>query len=272
MLQNFYPLISVVIPVYNGFNYIEQAIQSALNQSYKNIEIIVINDGSQDNNKTENICNNFKDKIRYYKKENGGVATALNYGITRARGEYISWLSHDDYFHPKKLEKQIDYISLSEQKESLIFSSYYIINESGSITHEQIVSNRWLQHSILTVLSTSVNGCTTLVPKKYFRDMGMFNEKLITVQDNDLWLRMATNGVPFTYLPIPLLYSRQHEDQTSKILKDHHVLEKEKFYISAIRSMQEFSIMHHEDMLTILKSKGLTKSEELLQALVNLQT
>ncbi len=272
MLHNFYPLISIVIPVYNGSNYIESAIQSALNQSYKNIEIIVVNDGSQDNGKTDHICANFKNNIRYYKKENGGVASALNFGVSQAKGNYISWLSHDDCFHPQKIEKQINYISLSELKEALIFSSYYIIDASGSISHEQTVNNRWLKHSILTVLSTSINGCTTLVPKKIFSDVGLFNEQLITVQDNDLWLRMATKGVPFFYLPIPLLYSRQHEDQTSKILKDHHYLEKEKFYISAIRSMPEFSIKHHEDILHILKHKGLTISEELLRSIVNLTT
>ena len=72
----FNPLVSIVIPVYNGEEYIEEAIESALNQTYKNIEIIVVNDGSIDN--TQNIVKTYEDKILYYEKENGGVATALN--------------------------------------------------------------------------------------------------------------------------------------------------------------------------------------------------
>ena len=90
------PLVSIVIPVYNGSNYLGQAINSALAQTYKNIEILVINDGSTDDGVTERIAKAYGSQIRYYVKENGGVATALNFGIQKMRGEYFSWLSHDD--------------------------------------------------------------------------------------------------------------------------------------------------------------------------------
>ena len=75
------PLISIVIPVYNGSNFLREAIDSALAQTYKNIEIIVVNDGSADDGETERIALSYGDKIRYFKKENGGVSSALNYGI-----------------------------------------------------------------------------------------------------------------------------------------------------------------------------------------------
>ena len=81
----FHPLVSIVIPVYNGANYMREAIDSALAQTYKNIEVIVVNDGSTDN--TDEIAKSYGDKIRYFKKENGGVATALNLGIREMRGE-----------------------------------------------------------------------------------------------------------------------------------------------------------------------------------------
>ena len=83
------PKVSIIIPVYNGKDYVEEAIDSALNQTYDNKEIIVVNDGSKDN--TEEICLSYKDKIKYYSKENGGVSTALNLAISKATGEYISW-------------------------------------------------------------------------------------------------------------------------------------------------------------------------------------
>ncbi len=90
MSDVFNPLVSIIIPVYNGSNYVKEAIDSALAQTYKNIEVIVVNDGSTDN--TEKIVKSYGDKIRYFYKENGGVASALNLAIENSKGEYISWL------------------------------------------------------------------------------------------------------------------------------------------------------------------------------------
>ncbi len=90
------PKVSIIIPVYNGEKYVSLAIESALRQTYSNLEIIVVNDGSTD--KTDKICRSYGNKIRYIKKENGGVSTALNVGIDNMTGEYFSWLSHDDLY------------------------------------------------------------------------------------------------------------------------------------------------------------------------------
>lgn len=106
MNEEFSPLVSIVIPVYNGADYLGEAIDSALMQTYGNIEVIVVNDGSND--ETDAIARSYGDKIRYYSKKNGGVATALNLGIENMRGEYFSWLSHDDIYMPEKIELQIN--------------------------------------------------------------------------------------------------------------------------------------------------------------------
>lgn len=92
------PMISIIIPVYNGSNYLRDAIDSAIAQTYSNKEIIVVNDGSKDYGHTEAICLTYADKIRYFHKENSGVASALNLGIANMRGEYFTWLAHDDFF------------------------------------------------------------------------------------------------------------------------------------------------------------------------------
>ena len=97
-MKNFNPLVSIVIPVYNGSNYLREAINSALNQTYKNIEIVVVNDGSTDGGLTEQVAKSFGDKIRYFSKENGGCGSALNCGIDAMKGGYFSWLSHDDLY------------------------------------------------------------------------------------------------------------------------------------------------------------------------------
>ena len=92
------PLVSIVIPVFNGASFLNQAIDSALNQTYQNIEIIVVNDGSEDEGKTEAIAKSYGDKIRYFTKENGGCGTALNLAIREMNGDFFSWLSHDDIY------------------------------------------------------------------------------------------------------------------------------------------------------------------------------
>ena len=107
MDKAFTPKVSIIIPVYNGSLYMREAINSALSQTYRNIEVIVVNDGSNDEGKTKDIALSYGGQIRYFEKENGGVSTALNLGIQNMSGEYFSWLSHDDKYLPDKVEKQI---------------------------------------------------------------------------------------------------------------------------------------------------------------------
>ena len=102
--------VSIIIPVYNGANYMRDAIDSALAQTYENIEVIVINDGSTDNGKTDKIARSYGDKIRYYNKKNGGVASAINYGLEKMTGDYFSWLSHDDRYLPNKVSDEISFL------------------------------------------------------------------------------------------------------------------------------------------------------------------
>ena len=117
LINSFSPLVSIIIPVYNGSNYIFFALDSCIKQTYRNIEIIIVNDGSTDNGLTEfTILPFLNDKrVKYYFKDNGGVSSALNYGFSRCNGEYISWLSHDDYFSNDKIEKQIAHIAKSNK-------------------------------------------------------------------------------------------------------------------------------------------------------------
>ena len=98
MVQNA-PKVSIVIPVYNGSNFLAEAIDSALSQTYHNTEIIVVNDGSTDEGATENIALSYGNKINYYLKKNGGVASALNFGIEKMSGEYFSWLLAETIVH-----------------------------------------------------------------------------------------------------------------------------------------------------------------------------
>src|SRR3712207_962084 len=101
------PKVSIVIPVYNGSDYLKEAIDSALGQTYEDIEVIVVNDGSNDGGQTEAIAKSYGDKIRYFSKENGGVASALNFGIKNMRVKWFTWLSHDDLFSQNRIEQDL---------------------------------------------------------------------------------------------------------------------------------------------------------------------
>ena len=103
-MSNF--LVSVVIPLYNCEKYILQSVQSILDQTYKRIELIIIDDGSTDS--SLKIVKNIKDKrVRIITKQNGGLAQARNSGISEARGELIGFLDADDYWHPSKIERHL---------------------------------------------------------------------------------------------------------------------------------------------------------------------
>lgn len=92
--------------------YMREAIDSALAQTYDNVEVIVVNDGSSDNEKTDAIARSYGERIRYFVKDNGGCASALNFGVPKMRGSYFSWLSHDDRYHPNKMAHQIEILDL----------------------------------------------------------------------------------------------------------------------------------------------------------------
>ena len=168
----FNPLVSIVIPVYNGANYVAEAIESALKQSYKNIEIIVVNDGSTDN--TEKIVKKYGDKIRYFYKENGGVASALNLGIKNMKGEYFSWLSHDDIYYPNKIERQIEELK-NIDKDNILYSGFELINDKSEFLYAWEIAStneyRKLNNSFYALLLSGLNFCSLLIPKKAFYEV-----------------------------------------------------------------------------------------------------
>lgn len=219
-MKEFNPKVSIVIPVYNGSNYLREAIDSALAQTYKNIEVIVVNDGSNDGGKTEEIARSYGDNIRYFPKENGGVASALNLGIREMRGEYFSWLSHDDVYYPNKIEVQINYLR-DREKDVVLYSDYeFIDNESRFLKKKIIERIEPERFRLALIVSDPVNGCTVLIPKTCFDVSGLFNEGLRTTQDYDMWFRLSRN-YRFVHIPRILLKSRTHPEQGTHTISNH---------------------------------------------------
>ena len=195
------PLVSIVIPVYNGSNYLREAIDSALAQTYKNIEIIVVNDGSKDDGATEAIALSYGDRIRYFSKENGGVSTALNKGISEMRGEYFSWLSHDDKYTPTKIESHINVMNEENRDCIFVCGSAFIDKDSNLMKKKSryLESGYYPYDKMMSAVfgGSMPGGCALLIPKKHFDRFGVFNTQMRFMQDTDMWYRFLAGGVNF---------------------------------------------------------------------------
>ncbi|ASJ20170.1 hypothetical protein BHAMNSH16_00275 [Brachyspira hampsonii] len=234
------PLISIIIPVYNGENYIKDAINSALNQTYRNIEVIVVDDGSKDN--TANIINDFSNKVTYIYKENGGVASALNCAIKAAKGDYISWLSHDDIYYPNKIEEEVNELKNIDDK-TVIYSGFEFVNEKleliTAFENSSKTEYRRLNNNFYSILLSDIGGCTLLIPKDVFSNVGFFDENLSCVQDYDFWFRMFKYGYKVKYIPKVLLQYRMHEKQDSNSKKDFLRNEGNKLWINMLKNIND---------------------------------
>jgi len=204
------PLVSIIIPVYNGSNYLQEAIDSALSQTYENIEVLVINDGSVDGGKTETIALSYGNKVRYFSKENGGVSTALNLGIKNMQGEYFSWLSHDDIYLSTNISSHMDRLfslkegSISVCKTGVIKDGIYVFPKAYGIdkVYDQPLDfwGNWLY------------ACSMLIPKKTLLDVGCLNEDNRTTQDTELTWNLLKHSALY-FFDTPLVLRRIHNEQ-----------------------------------------------------------
>jgi glycosyltransferase involved in cell wall biosynthesis len=214
----FEPKISIIIPVYNGSNYLAEAIDSALAQTYKNIEILVINDGSPDNWETEKIAKSYWKKIKYFYKKNWWAGDALNFGIKKMTWDYFSWLSHDDFYFKNKVKEQVDFLKQQKEKKVIIFSNISICDGDW-----KIIQKKWIDLSDINsnnllyklFLNHPINWCSLLIPKIVFDTVWLFDIKLKAVQDYHMWFRMI-NKYPFIKHDKELIVSRWHAWQDSR--------------------------------------------------------
>ena len=214
------PLVSIIIPVYNGANYMREAIDSALAQTYINIEVIVVNDGSTDN--TEEIALSYGDKIRYFYKENGGVSSALNLGIKEMQGEYFSWLSHDDKYEPNKIENQIKLISGYSVNTIALCDTCQIDKNSRLLNKKKKQAKKttelftWQESLKSLILQGSFNGCAFLIPKSAFEKCGLFDESLRYSQDLLMWIKIFLNKYELVRSTDCDILSRVHDKQLTQ--------------------------------------------------------
>ena len=233
------PKVSIIIPVYNGEKYVSLAIESALRQTYSNLEIIVVNDGSTD--KTDKICRSYGNKIKYIKKENGGVSTALNVGIENMTGDYFSWLSHDDLYYPNKVEVEVNYLIENGllDTDTILYSDFSIVDEFGEYKYDVQYNSRYLNRSsAYPMLLGSIDGLTLLIPKKAFDEYGYFDKDLKCVQDYQLWYKFYKNGYKFIHVPKITVSTRIHAKQVTNT-SPRVATEGNKYWVNLIKDFSK---------------------------------
>jgi glycosyltransferase involved in cell wall biosynthesis len=217
-MKNFDKLISVIIPSYNSGRFLGRAIESVVNQTYKNLEIIIVDDGSVD--ETEKIAKAWqgKDKrIKYIKhQKNMGLAASRNTGIKNSQGEYIAFLDADDIWLPQKIETQLK--KLKELNADLVFSNWYIWDPENNIKIKAFDSNPIKGKKDLLkflIRKNFGNSSTALLKKSSLNIVGLFDETLNSSEDYDLWIRFCQKGMKIAFVEKPLIYYRTHSEQMS---------------------------------------------------------
>jgi glycosyltransferase involved in cell wall biosynthesis len=184
--------VDVIIPTYNGLPYLKEAIESVLHQTYKNLALYVIDDGSTDAGATEKYVKSLKDaRVNYLKKPNGGQASARNYGIKVSQSPYVTFLDADDVWRPKKLAKQLAVIE-KDPSVGLVYGLHYLIDSGGSVVGRVDWQKRGnLFRYLLHDNKISGSGSMVLIRREVFQKVGGFREDFMIGEDWEMWLRIA---------------------------------------------------------------------------------
>lgn len=209
--------VSVIMPAYNHENYIGESIESVLSQTYKNIELVILNDGSADG--TTSVIESYakaNPQIRFIDKPNNeGTVAALNELIGEASGDYIVWLSSDDVQYPYTVEKLADALDKNPDC-NIAFGGWTKIDENGNDIFSYIPSGKWDKYYLhrLMMRLNIVSGCSAAVRKGCYERAGMFDARFRYAHDYHMYLKLfAENDV--VYFEEPLSKIRRHNKQVS---------------------------------------------------------
>lgn len=221
------PLVSVVIPSHNCERYIAETIGSVLGQTHRDVEVLVVDDGSTD--RTREIAGAFGSPVRLIEQDNAGVCVARNRGAREARGRFVCFMDHDDYWFPDKLARQVDAMRRHPEC-GVVFAGFILWNPlengeypapagfdlSGYPCGDDAEFSGWIYHKFL--LDCWMLTSTAMFRREVFRECGLFDESLPYSEDWDLWLRIA-RVFPFVKLGRPNTLYRQHPGQGNRVVR-----------------------------------------------------
>lgn len=214
--------VSVIIPVYNGEKFLHRAIQSVLDQTYKDIEIIIVDDGSTDS--SPQILRQFEetDNVKVlYRKENAGQASANNFGLKHAAGEYVTYLDCDDTINPNKLALQAEYLEKNPDV-GLVYSDVCFIDEvgnSGKVVPNNNERRGQSYNNGNALLITNFIVRSSVMHRMYcIEEIGFFDEGITGSDDHDMWVRIAERFL-IKKIESPLVNKIHHGQNISIIRK-----------------------------------------------------
>ncbi len=212
--------VSVVIPTYNRVQMVGEAVQSALDQSYPHVEVIVVDDGSTDG--TEALLRReFGDRIRYLRQENSGRSRARNRGIEAATGDAFIFLDSDDWLLPNAAEAGVAFLEAHPQVEVAYGDGYYTDaqgNRLSKLSDERPVVPRDGLLAVMVLHNLPIAPHAAIVRRRALDRLGgppWFDESLRGAEDADFWLRLAAAGAPFAEHPTPVCLYRLHDENAS---------------------------------------------------------
>lgn len=220
------PLVSVIIPNYNYAKYVGEAIDSALNQTYENLEIIVVDDGSKDNSRE--ILESYGDKIKVIFQENAGVSAARNNGVKNSNGKYIAFLDADDIWFSEKIAKQVNVLEKNEDV-GLVDVGLEEFDNNGNIISSRLDGlSGWVSNEFLLLERSVVLGAASgmMLPRKVFDEVGGFDLNLLTSADWDFCYRV-NRLYKIKFIPEVLIRYRNHGTNMHSNVKR---MEREMFY------------------------------------------
>lgn len=207
------PTVSVVISTYNRADLLDQTLASVFAQTYRDFEVIVVDDGSTDH--TRRTVQKYGDRINFIHQRNSGRSLARNAGIAAARGEYIAFLDDDDLWLPRKVELQVRIFEASPDVD-VVYSPMRVIGGSahGAVWNEAAPAR---EHLIEQLLSRNCvgNPSVVMVRRASLEAVGLFDPYVEPCEDWDFWIRLAIRGCNFQFIPEPLIEYRVHESNTS---------------------------------------------------------
>ncbi len=217
-MSNNKPLVSVIVPTYNRGHYLELTLKSIVQQTYTNIEIIVVDDGSV-GIENQDICNKFTN-VKYVKIDNsGGPCRPRNIGISKSKGTYVAFVDDDDIWHPEKIDLQVDILE-NNPDFGLVHNYCNVIDEHGEETNETVGRPGKPKDKHGNVLNRMIGNWTLMMPTPLLRksvidEVGFFNEDIPqTFADVEYWSRCAFH-TKFYYLDEALVNYRKHSNNMS---------------------------------------------------------
>ena len=200
--------VSIILPTYNGSRFIRQSIESCLFQTYKNIELIVVDDGSTDD--TPEIVKSYGGRLIHIKHDtNLGLPTALNSGFTRSTGNYLTWTSDDNYYHPEAIEKMIAF--LKQRNGSFVYCDYFRFSQNDSEKFRQ----QKLPDEPKFERGNDIGACF-LYTRKVMQTVGLYDAEAILAEDFDYWIRTSMK-FKMHHLREPIYYYREHPASLSSL-------------------------------------------------------